>query len=76
LFLELVLGRLHLAGFPAQVPGCLPRARWTVDEVLLGHAHRGLFVTRPESGKGIVYFIDPPEDMLEFETIELLLKLS
>jgi hypothetical protein len=33
-------------------------------------------MTRPESGKGIVYFIDPPEDMLEFETIELLLKLS
>jgi hypothetical protein len=47
-----------------------------LDEVLYEHAWRGLFVTRPESGKGVGHLIVASEDMMNFKTVKLLIKLS
>jgi hypothetical protein len=38
-------------------------------------SQRGLFEARPESAEGVDYFVVSLEDMMKFETIELL-KLS
>jgi hypothetical protein len=40
------------------------------------HARRGQFAARFESSEGVCYIIVPLEDMMKFETIELLLGLS